>query len=222
MLFFLCPQHSKSRWTDLCPSGKMFTIASGKSDHPLTTSSSQPVPFVVFYVPTFFYNHQNQRRKLCTLHNFRRCIMLFACASQFSDSKGQRFESPPAAPRAASEKMLLLLFCMKLCGMLQGRIRTVCACRLRPGGQKQSCGLFLRRGSANPAASHKKTTPGPVHRPRGGKSRMFILLRYPLPERSGHSTPHSAGCCRPEGGRSPGSAGRARAGSAALPRRKDQ
>ena len=63
-------------------------------DHPLTTPSSQPVPFIVFYVPTFFYNHQKQRRKLCTLHNFRRCIMLFACASQFSDSKGQRFESP--------------------------------------------------------------------------------------------------------------------------------
>ena len=54
-------------------------------DHHLTTPSSQPVPFIVFYVPTFFYNYQNQRRKLCTLHNFRRCIMPFACLSQFSD-----------------------------------------------------------------------------------------------------------------------------------------
>ena len=73
------------------------TADSGKTrqlDHHLTTSSSQPVPCIVFYVPTSFYNHQKQRRKLCTLHNFRRCIMLFACASQFSDSKGQRFESP--------------------------------------------------------------------------------------------------------------------------------
>ena len=62
-------------------------------DHHLTAPSSQPVPCIVFYVPTFFYNHHKQRRKLCTLHNFRRCIMLFACASQFSDPKGRRFES---------------------------------------------------------------------------------------------------------------------------------
>ena len=55
-------------------------------DHHLTTSSSQPVPCIVFYVPTFFYNHHKQRRKLCTLHNFRRCIMAFACPSQFSDN----------------------------------------------------------------------------------------------------------------------------------------
>lgn len=47
-------------------------------DHHLTTPSSQPVPCVVFYVPTFFYTHYDQRRKLCTPHNFRRCIMLFA------------------------------------------------------------------------------------------------------------------------------------------------
>ena len=63
-------------------------------DHHLTTSSSQPVPCIVFYVPTFFYNHHKQRRKLCILHNFRRFIMLFSRTSQFSDSKGQRFESP--------------------------------------------------------------------------------------------------------------------------------
>ena len=62
-------------------------------DHHLTTPSSQPVPRIVFYVPTFFYNHHKQRRKLCTLHNFRRCIMLFSCPSQFSDPEGQRFES---------------------------------------------------------------------------------------------------------------------------------
>ena len=72
------------------------TADSGKTrrlDHHLTTSSSQPVLCIVFYVPTSFYNHQKQRRKLCTPHNFRRWFMLFACLSQFSDSKGQRFES---------------------------------------------------------------------------------------------------------------------------------
>ena len=70
-------------------SGKM-----GRLDHHLTTPSSRPVPCIVFYAPTFFYNHHNQRRKLCTPHNFRRWFIPFSCTSQFSDSKGQRFESP--------------------------------------------------------------------------------------------------------------------------------
>ena len=65
-------------------------------DHHLTTPSSQSVPFVVFYVPTFFYNHHNQRRKLCTLHNFRRWFMLFSRPSQFSDPEGRWFESSRA------------------------------------------------------------------------------------------------------------------------------
>lgn len=72
----------------------MFLLCSRWLDHHLTTPSSQPVPCIVFYVPTSFYNHQKQRRKLCTLHNFQRWFMLFDCLSQFSDSKGQRFESP--------------------------------------------------------------------------------------------------------------------------------
>ena len=54
-------------------------------DHHLTTPSSRPVPYIVFYVPTFFYNHHKQRRRLCILHNFRRFIMLFSRTSQFSD-----------------------------------------------------------------------------------------------------------------------------------------
>ena len=54
-------------------------------DHHLTTSSSPPALCIVFCVPTFFYNHQKQRRKLCTLHNFRRCIFAFCRPSQFSD-----------------------------------------------------------------------------------------------------------------------------------------
>ena len=62
-------------------------------DHHLTTPSSQPVPYIVFYAPTFFYNHHKQRRKLCTLHNFRRCIIAFRHSSQFFDPEGQRFES---------------------------------------------------------------------------------------------------------------------------------
>ena len=45
------------------------------------------------------------------LHNFLRCIIVFACASQFSDSKGQRFESPPpTAPKAAPIRALLFYF----------------------------------------------------------------------------------------------------------------
>ena len=65
-------------------------------DHYLTTPSSQPVQCIAFYVPTFFYNHQNQRRKLCTPHNFRRWFIIFSCPSQFSDPKGRRFESSRA------------------------------------------------------------------------------------------------------------------------------
>ena len=65
-------------------------------DHHLTTTSTQPVSFIVFHVPTFFYNHHKQRRKLCTLHNFRRWFMLFACPSQFSDPEGRWFESSRA------------------------------------------------------------------------------------------------------------------------------
>ena len=47
-------------------------------DHHLTTPSFQPVLYIVFYAPTFFYNHHKQRRKLCTPHNFRRRIIVFA------------------------------------------------------------------------------------------------------------------------------------------------
>ena len=68
------------------------------TDHHLTTSSPQPVPCIVLNATTFFYNHQNQRRKLCTLHNFRRCIILFSCLSQFSDPEGRWFESSRAKP----------------------------------------------------------------------------------------------------------------------------
>ena len=61
-------------------SGKM-----GRLDHHLTAPSSQPVPCIVFHAPTFSYNHHKQRRKLCTLHNFRRWFIVFPRPSQFSD-----------------------------------------------------------------------------------------------------------------------------------------
>ena len=83
-------------------------------DHHLTTPSSQPVPFIVFYVPTFFYNHHKQRRKLCTLHNFRRCIIVFTCQmSQFSDPKGRRFES--CQPHQKSTRLRYVGACFCCC-----------------------------------------------------------------------------------------------------------
>ena len=93
------------------PPGGALALASfyTGSDHHLTTPSSQPVPCIVFYVPTFFHNHHNQRRKLCTLHNFRRWFMLFACASQFSDARYWGFESP-RPQRAVLFWALLFLF----------------------------------------------------------------------------------------------------------------
>ena len=92
-------------------SGKM-----GRLDHHLTTPSSQPVPLIVFYAPTFFYNHHKQRRKLCTPHNFRRWFMLFACASQFSDPKGRRFEScQPHQKMSLYCRTATFLFCHGSC-----------------------------------------------------------------------------------------------------------
>ena len=84
-------------------------------DHHLTTSSSQPVPCIVFYVPTFFYNHHKQRRKLCTPHNFRRCIIVFSCSSQFSDPEGRWFESSRAhQKRSLCFHTAAFLFCFRL------------------------------------------------------------------------------------------------------------
>ena len=81
-------------------------------DHHLTTPFSQPVPCIVFYVPTFFYNHHKQRRKLCILHNFRRFIMLFSRTSQFSDPEGRWFESSRAhQARPRSKCCVALLVC---------------------------------------------------------------------------------------------------------------
>lgn len=82
-------------------------------DHHLTTPSFQPVLYIVFYAPTFFYNHHKQRRKLCTLHNFRRCIMAFACPSQFSDPKGRRFES--CQPHQKSTRLRYVGACFCCC-----------------------------------------------------------------------------------------------------------
>ena len=85
-------------------------------DHHLTTPSSQPVLFVIFSAPTFFYNHHKQRRKLCTLHTFRRWFIVFSCLSRLFNFKGQRFESPPAAPGAVPLGAALIV-----CGRIRKR-----------------------------------------------------------------------------------------------------
>src|SRR5699024_369898 len=83
-------------------------------DHHLTTSSSQPVPYIVFYVPTFFYNHHKQRRKLCILHNFRRCIMVFTCPSQFSDNSDRQLGAAEKPHNKAIFRHRVLRFCSSL------------------------------------------------------------------------------------------------------------
>ena len=111
-------------------------------DHHLTTSSSQPVPCIVFYVPTFFYNHHKQRRKLCILHNFRRFIMLFSRTSQFSDPEGQRFES------SRSHQEQHLMGCCSFCfaWILRGSKRrdsnSPCPALCVPRGRNAPVGTF--------------------------------------------------------------------------------
>ena len=111
-------------------------------DHHLTTSSSQPVPCIVFYVPTFFYNHHKQRRKLCILHNFRRFIMLFSRTSQFSDPEGQRFESS----RSHQEQHLMrcCFFCCAriLWGSKRADSNSPCPALCVPRGRNAPVGRF--------------------------------------------------------------------------------
>ena len=125
-------------------------------DHHLTTSSSQPVPCIVFYVPTFFYNHHKQRRKLCILHNFRRFIMLFSRTSQFSDPEGQRFEFS----RSHQEQHLMgccsFCFAWILWSSKRGGFEQPVPRALRPAGQKRPDGAFLGRGLANPFRRTRK------------------------------------------------------------------
>ena len=84
-------------------------------DHHLTTPSFQPVLYIVFYAPTFFYNHHKQRRKLCTPHNFRRRIIVFSRSSQFSDPEGRWFESSRAhQKRSLCFHTAAFLFCFRL------------------------------------------------------------------------------------------------------------
>ena len=63
------------------------------ADHPLPTFVIPSVLPEEFYVSALFIPHTNRRGTLFTPHKSRRCIMLFACPSQSSDSQGRRFES---------------------------------------------------------------------------------------------------------------------------------
>ena len=114
----------------------------GRLDHHLTTPSSQPVPCVVFYVPTFFYNHQNQRRKLCIPHNFRRWFIVFFCLSQFSDPEGQRFESS----RSHQEQHLVgccsFCFARILWGSKRADSNSPCPALYVPRGRNAPVGRF--------------------------------------------------------------------------------
>ena len=125
-------------------------------DHHLTTPSFQPVPCIVFHVSTFFYSHQNQRGKLCTPHNFRRCIIEFCRLSRFSDPEGQRFEFS----RSHQEQHLMgccsFCFAWILWSSKRGGFEQPVPRALRPAGQKRPDGAFLGRGLANPFRRTRK------------------------------------------------------------------
>ena len=67
------------------------------------------------------------------LHNFLRCIIEYCQMSQFSDSKGQRFESP-RPQQAAPFWALPFLFCMRFYGRQRGGIRTAAKATAACGG----------------------------------------------------------------------------------------
>ena len=101
-----------------------------------------------FYQKTFTFQHcflhTNRRRKLCMLHNFLRCIIEYCQMSQFSDSKGQRFESPRPQQRQHPFGRCLFLFCMRFYGVLRGGIRTARARRLTSRRAKKPLRGFFR------------------------------------------------------------------------------
>jgi hypothetical protein len=53
-------------------------------DNHLTTLFSLAGFICRFSRSNVYYNHHNQRRKLCTPHNFRRWFIVFSWLSQFS------------------------------------------------------------------------------------------------------------------------------------------
>ena len=78
------------------------------------------------------------------LHNFLRCIIEYCQMSQFSDSKGQRFESPRPQQRQHPFGRCLFLFCMRFYGVLRGGIRTARARRLTSRRAKKPLRGFFR------------------------------------------------------------------------------
>lgn len=141
------------------------------------------------YAPASIYYHNNQRRNLCTLHNFRRWFIAFCRPSQFSDSKGQRFVSP-RTHREQCFLALLFLFCMKLFGIV-ARLDSNSCIGDRRQRRKQGAGAGSRsrgrgrRGQAPPKGRRPMRAPQPVLCPsstfrrakakRSGDSGHFVL-----------------------------------------------
>ena len=80
-------------------------------DHHLTTILFLSVSTSKFYTPALFIPHANQRGKLCTLHKFPRCIILYYRMSQFSDPEGQRFESSRSHQKSPCNVLCKVIFC---------------------------------------------------------------------------------------------------------------
>lgn len=79
----------------LLTDGRCVVARTGRAvDHHLTTLPLGSSPRGNFHVPTSFSLRNNQCRNLCTLHKSLRWFIAICQMSQFSDSKGQRFESP--------------------------------------------------------------------------------------------------------------------------------
>ena len=172
-----------------------FSGGRSLSDYHLTTPSSQPVLCIVFCAPTFFYNHQNQRRKLCTLHDFRRCIIVFFCASQFSDPKGRRFESCQPHHADALLESRAFFFCPVFGKAAPGApsgTKTARPAGQRPGRFQQSCGLLeSARVPAEPGWRNGSSAPSPSGRDHASRERSHSprgeVAKYAPQERFLHA-----------------------------------
>ena len=98
------------------------------------------------------------RTNLCKSDKKSRLDAVSVWMSEFSDSKGQRFESPRPHQRQHPFGRCLFLFCMRFYGVLRGGIRTARARRLTSRRAKKPLRGFFRARLGESPRPHQKCT----------------------------------------------------------------